>query len=265
VELIDLDDDKKVCPDLPEYPIAGALLTAAFHQGKVVACGGEPLTDQCFELGPDLKEWRQILPLPEKKYGIASSIIDNKWILSGGFRNLLSLLSFDGGFTIEPQLPFEKEAHCQVTVNSTHIFFAGGVGPNYDKTFMLDISKQEWIYLESINMGAYAPACGLINNAAFGPEILYAAGTRSFIFSLTDLVWKEGPPLPEDLYFVASAQLTDGILAIGGLDSAIANAFDKVYKFDENIYDWLLEKERLAIPRGAAAAVAVPNDFLGCQ
>jgi len=41
--------------------------------------------------------------------------------------------------------------------------------------------------------------------------------------------------------------------------------FDTVYKFDENLYDWVLLEERLANPRVSAAAIAVPDNFLGCQ
>jgi len=50
---------------------------------------------------------------------IASSIIGGKWLLTGvgdaedGYE--------DGIFTPGPQMPFDKEYHCQITVNSTHV------------------------------------------------------------------------------------------------------------------------------------------------
>jgi len=259
-----LADDKKRCPSLPEYPLGVTDLTAAFYQGKVVACGGFGGTtfDKCYELGPDLRQWVEFLPLPDKSdYALKSSIIDDKWIVSGGFYNPFSLYSFDGRFTIENPMPFGKPYHCQVTINTTHIFFTSGF---YYETFMLNWNKGEWIFLDDTSLIEYNPACGLINSKTYGPEIILASHTMSTIFSLTDLVWKDGPPLPEDLDHLTTAQLTDGILAMGGynLDGLIV---DTVYKFDEDAYDWVLEKERLATPRSDAAAVAVPDSFLACE
>jgi len=104
----------------------------------------------------------------------------------------------------------------------------------------------------------------LINSKTYGPEIILASDARSSIFSLTDLVWKDGPPLPKVLNQLTTAQLTDGILAIGGRDPVGVDV-DTVYKFDEDVYDWVLEKERLVNPRIYGAAVAVPDSFLACE
>jgi len=268
VELVDLENDKKRCPSLPEYPLAVNRLTAAFYQGKVVACGGydgTTRTDKCYELGPDLRQWFEFLPFPDNPDDDKrSSIIDDKWIVSGGSVHPSSLYSFDGRFTIENPMPFLKESHCQVTINSTHIFFTSGVGNDGAATFMLNWNIGEWIFLDDVSLVPDTPTCGLINSKSYGLEIILASDTRSFIFSLTDLVWKDGPLPPENLDFITTAQLTDGILAIGGRDPDDVYV-DTIYKFDEDVYDWVLEKERLANPRGFAAAVAVPDSFLACE
>jgi len=268
VEAIDLADDDKRCPSIPDYPIALDFHTAAYYQGKVVSCGGYDggRYDKCYELGPDLRGWLEFLPFPNNQESdMKSSVIDDKWIISGGDVSSSSLLVFDGRFTIDPPMPYDKNNHCQLTLNSTHIFFTAGEGSDPIATFMLDYPRGEWIYLDYIPSSSMVePACGFVKDPSFGQEVIVASDTRSFIFSLTDLEWREGPVLPENLDFLTSVQLNNGFLAIGGFDRNDLEV-DTIYRFDPNSYDWVLEKERLAVPRRFAAAVAVPDEFLACE
>jgi len=266
VEVINLAADNKQCPSLPDYPVPVAYHTTAFYQGAVVSCGGyngERL-DQCYELGPDLREWVELLSLPTSQNDeMKSSVIDGKWVISGGDTDPTSLVVFDGIFTPSPSMPFEKKNHCQLTLNSTHIFFTAGEGDTL-ATFMLDWPTQEWIVLDDIPSGSMSePACGFVKTP-LGQEVVLASDTRSFIFSLDDMQWREGPLLPEDLDNLTNVQLNNYFLVVGGLNRGNYEE-DTIYRFDPNSYTWLREVPMMAIPRKHTGAVAVPDDFLACN
>jgi len=131
VELIDLSGEGKLCPILPDYPLEVAFLDATFYEESVIVCGGSlpnhHATGRCFSLGPDLSSWKEIDTLPySPRYSQASSIIDNKWFISGGYPESRSTLIYDGStFTLGKELPYSRTDHCQLTINSTHVFFAG--------------------------------------------------------------------------------------------------------------------------------------------
>jgi len=86
-EILDLANDGKVCSSIPDYPLALTDIEATYYNGKIVACGGstgEEITNKCFELGSDLNDWVEILPMPDgEKQCLRSSVLDEKWILSG--------------------------------------------------------------------------------------------------------------------------------------------------------------------------------------
>jgi len=232
-----------------------------------VACGGssdEEVTNKCFELGGDLTDWIEVLPLPDgNKQCMRSSIIDGKWILSGGHdfgREYNSMLFYDGLFDFVPPMPEEKACHCHVNLNDTHIFFTGGTSKS---SFMVNWQTQEWTVYDDTTITDVRPACGFVDTP-FGREILVAAGDKAEIFSLRDLQWKEGPILPTPLYDSAQVQLSNGFLAVSGYDEDFIY-LDTIYRFDSDAYSWLLEEARLSVPRGGAAAVAVPDAFLNCE
>jgi len=265
VEIVDLSGKGLTCPQIPDYPLEIDLFTAVFYDGKIIACGGYDgdVLDDCFTLGPDLTRWNQIVPLIDgKRSRMASSIIDTKWFISGGFRNsgsLKSTLVFDGSqFSEGPELPALKRDHCQVSINVTHMFFTnGGAG-----AFTFDWENQEYGFVDDIPSSIYDGSCGVINNANHGLEVLVVDESFSYIFSLTHLEWRDGPKLPVSTVDSFPVQLNYGFLSIGG---QVGSSYHSgIYRFDENAYDWVLEAEQLETPRRYAAAVAVPDSFLNC-
>jgi len=269
VEVLNLADDGQVCPVLPDYPLSLEATTAAYYDGSIVACGGDTflqITDKCFRLGGDLTDWEEVSPLPDRERSCSkSSIIDGKWLLSGGLTSggsgvTDSLLQYDGLFDFVPPMPQGRACHCQVTVNSTHVFFTG----NTPSTTMLNWETQDWSHLEDNIIDASYAACGLIDTPDFGAEIVVADRDEAAIFSLRDLAWKEGPSLPIFVDEPASVQLSNAILAVGGFDRE-GNALNTVYKFDPDSFSWSLQDVSLSVPRYYATAVAVPDSFLSCQ
>jgi len=268
VEALDLSGEGKECPSLPDYPLEVTHLTATFLNNKIVACGGwDPYSNQCFELASDLTEWVEIESLLEELSSTASSNIDGKWFITGGFTppttNRTSV--FDGStFSRGEPLPTEKDSHCQVTLDDNNIFITAG---GTQDTFMLDWAKQTYTILDDIpkipNRDMDYPTCGLINNLLYGPEVLVALRDANFIYSLANASWKDGPPLPEYTSDLIRAQITKGVVAIGG--TIAEGVSSKVYVFDDQAYEWKLQEQELKVARKGAAAIAVPDDFLKCN
>jgi len=161
------------CQDIQPYPMEISGGTAAYYNNKVLVCGGDDIgriwTDKCYELLSSSHGWREIKPLPYRLTRMASSIIGGKWLLSGGRGDpsgsgSKTLVFEDGIFTPGPELPEELYAHCQLTLNSSHVFFAG-----HAHTFVLDWPRQEWAILESLPSTMNFAACGLLENSFYGP------------------------------------------------------------------------------------------------
>jgi len=200
VEVINLANDEKSCPSVPDYPTPIREVTAAYYQGKVVACGGyngEEFTPKCYELSSDLNEWLPMQSLPDTRFfgqTLKSSVIDDTWVLSGGDEFSTGVFAYDGIFSPLPSLPEGFSDHCQLTVNEKFIFFSGSAHKR--DTFLLNWETQEYIQLDKIPEEVNYPACGILNNPFEGLEFLVATGADAFIFSLKDLSWREARVFP---------------------------------------------------------------------
>ena len=67
----------------------------------------------------------------EQRFLASSSLLyPNEWLIAGGYPSLDSTEIFvehgSNGFVSGPTLPIPLNRHCQVKINSSHIFFAGG-------------------------------------------------------------------------------------------------------------------------------------------
>jgi len=158
VEAIDLANVNHNCPSLPNYPLDIYLHTAAFYQDQVVICGGgEPKVDSCYSLGRSLDEWRPMQTLlGGADSDLKSSVLGNKWFISGGENNANLLRVYqDGVFVDGITMPFPKEAHCQLTINATHIFFTAETA----ETFLYNVPKDEFVRLEPIPEEVAHAAC----------------------------------------------------------------------------------------------------------
>jgi len=264
--VLDLSGEGKECPSLPDYPLEVTHLTATFLNNKIVACGGwNPYSNRCFELASDnLTEWVEISSLLEVLSSMASSNVDGQWFISGGFSTSSTTKTtlFNGlAFARGKPLPKVKDSHCQVTVDDNHIFITAG---GTQDTYMLNWEEQTYAILDYIPEPAMDyTVCGLINNFIEGPEVLVAVKEKSYIYSLANSSWKDGPPLPESISDLSRAHPTKGVAAIGGV---IGGDFSsKVYVFDDQAYEWKLQEQELKVARKGAAAIAVPDYFLQCK
>jgi len=273
VEIISFGGRPKTCqhgiPDFP-YPLRSA--SAVYFQGKLIVCGGwngKHSFDKCFSFSKNQRDWMEILPLSDKsRHSHSSSVIDGNWFISGGsYRpkissssTLKSTLIFKERFNEGPKMPLLRTSHCQITINATHVFIAGGS----KRTILFDWTRQQWIFLEDCPYSLSYATCGLLNNPNIGPEVLIASGSRSYLFSFQNLTWREAPQLPLiQTYTATNVHGCKGVLAVGGRVSN--KVIDSIYRFSEERYEWIMEGAHLETPREMATSLVVPDDFLDCQ
>jgi len=118
IEILDIGKDKKTCSSVPNYPVPISAVTAAYYQDKLTVCGGytrlDDYIDYCFELNSIDDAWVEIESLDTSKDCIRSSIIEDKWVLSGGDINATigsfddKVLIYNGEFSNGPELPAPK-------------------------------------------------------------------------------------------------------------------------------------------------------------
>jgi len=94
-------------------------------------------------------------------------------------------------------------------------------------------------------------------------EILVVSADGSYIFSLTELSWRVGPPMPEELYRLTSVQLDDGFMIVGGIDTDYESSSQSVHTIDSN-YNWSSNREGLSGTLDYTAGVKIPDEFLNC-
>jgi len=95
-------------------------------------------------------------------------------------------------------------------------------------------------------------------------EILVAKSNRAYIFSMTDLMWRDDPTLPIQKTQFASAFIDDAVFAIGGI-GADGKSTTSVLRYDSPMNEWIAESNSLRFPRHYATAIPVPDDFLDCS
>jgi len=128
-------------------------------------------------------------------------------------------------------------------------------------------------------------ACGLVNSPALGPEIIAQdtfGGTD--IFSLSDLLWRPGPFIPQDDFVLNVPdvlQFKNDFYVIGGQAGTPRDPVDtvwrysipksqpdikleNVFRFDADSYEWVLEDVKLLTPRYNSAVVSIDTTFLQC-
>ncbi len=267
VEAVDLSDPNLVCDPIQSFPVGIYGLTAGWIDGSYIkACGGDNTDDDnesdCYDYHPENGVWtpggRMILP----RIDLRSSTIDGTFLVSGdnnepsgNTTEVWNGSDFDMGIKLPEQMYF----HCQLTLNETHVFFGG----NYGGTYLLDWPNQEWITLPCFE-APWSPSCGLIQNADGGQEIVVSGDGETYIFSMQDLSWRDGPPLLPKFNFAASTQVGDTFVIVGGFDD-FGDHLDTIYMFDNVNYDWILMEQRLDVARMSPAVVTVPRDFINCS
>lgn len=228
------------------------------------------------------------------RIGAASVLLDNGPLLVlGGSRgiwniwNTTELLSASGSEP-GPEIPYQAYGHCALTVNSTHVFLAGGYKSTSSVTlaYLLNMEDGQWTRLPDMKQRRASHSCGLAN----GNEVVVVGGqeynlvtmprslshtydkalvSRSFsslnsteIYSLGTNSWRIGPELPMRASHMATAQLDGTFLVAGGSnyddDRDVLVKYSSIYLFDEEKHAWIERPETMRKRRAQHAAVVLP-------
>ncbi len=265
VEVIDLENPANNCDRIRDYPIKDNLMTVGFINGLVKSCGSAYDTNECYDYDPATNLWVQSDSMLYPRDSPRSSFIDSVWLVSGDGTGdedsplATEIWNYDH-FEEGPTLPIETFYLCQLTVNSTHVFFAD---PETGGTFLLDWFSQTWTELAPMTPNKIYPHCGLINNDENGKEVVIAENGVTEIFNLNDMAWRTGPSLPA-FNRAVTAQLPETFLVVGGYSDSADEYLDTIYEFDQNNYEWVLMSQRLQEPKDYPGVVLVPDDFVTC-
>ncbi len=241
-------------------------MTVGLIDGLIKSCGGWSDTDDCYDYNPATNPWVTSASLINARSYPRSSFIDGVWLVSGDdYVNsddvpLTTEMWTGTGFEPGPTLPVEMSYHCQLTINSTHVFFADTYSTG--TAFLLDWNQQKWIELPPTRIRNYM-SCGLINNPENGIEAVIVEDGVTDIFNFRDEEWKTGPTV-ESFDLAGYAQIGDTFVVVGGNGYGVA--LDTIYKFDNINYEWILMSQRLQVPRDIyPGVVAVPDEYVTCS
>ncbi len=266
VEVIDLADPTSSCEPIENYPLLADRMAVGFVDGVVKSCGGYVGNGNnihlCYDYDPSTNTWESSPDLNYERYHAGSSIIAARWLVTGdNYNDVASTTELWTGteFVQSIDLPEYMYGHCQVTINSTHVFF----GDCEDKTaYILDWNMQEWTQLGNMTYERHMCGCGLIHNDIQGDEVVITAEGTSEIFNFGTMSWRAGPNMTDE-YGFASAQLKDTFALVGGY-AGDGQYSAKVFVFDQNNYEFVLSEQRLQQRRAYGAAVAVPDEIVNC-
>ncbi len=269
VEVVDLENPSSTCNLINDYPVEEASMTVGIIDGLLKSCGGNYDTYACYDYNPETNSWITSASLIDTRFRPRSSFIDGNWLVSGD-----EMVSWDDvpltteiwtgtGFEPGPLLPIEMTDHCQLTINSTHVFFADTHATG--NAFLLDWNSQTWKELPPMTVDREHMSCGLINNPENGIEAVIVEDGTTEIFNFREEAWRTGPTVSREFDLAGFAQIGHTFVVVGGRTYA-GDTIDTIYKFDHINYDWILMSQRLQVPRDIyPGVVAAPDEFVTCS
>ena len=199
------------------------------------------------------------------RYYHASSMIGSStWFISGGKSTNETHLDtteiwIDGRFQEGPRLPRQMAAHCQLSLNSTHIFFAGGgLYPDYlsDEAYIFHWEEGTWTILPNMARAKSNTFCGFLSgDGAAAEEIVVGqlASESLEILDLSTLEWRDG--VSGWGYRESEHQLAEDFL--------VMNSYG-LWEFDRDTYGWVEWGKTLQGAHDWFTEVAVPDDKVNC-
>ncbi len=266
VEVIDLENPSSSCGQINDYPMVDTGMAVGIFDGLIKSCGGYHDLDYCYDYNPETNTWITSASLINNRQYPKSSFINGIWLVSGDSTNsddvpLTTEMWTGTGFEAGPTLPIEMSYHCQLTINSTHVFFAdtGDTG----NAFLLDWYAQTWSALPPMSVNRDIMSCGMINSPENGIEAVIVEDGTTEIFNFREEVWRTGPTV-ERFDYAGYAQIGDTFVVLGGED-VFNFPLNTIYKFDHINYEWILMSQQLQVPRNNyPGVVAVPDEFVTC-
>ncbi len=260
VEVIDLADSSSTCEAIVDYPGASGGLAVGILNDMVKVCGNYRDSNECYDYDPASQTWSNAAGMLQSRYSPRASFMQDIWLVTGDddpSSSSTSDMSAGLGFVAGPILPHAMRDHCQLTINSTHVFFAGN-----GYAYLYDFVAFHWTEIPAMSTLRSYPSCGLLNNPDNGLEAVVAEDETSEIFSFSALSWRDGPEAP-GFDYASAVQHGDTFVVVGGNHGI---PLDTIYQFDNVNYEWILMSQHLDVARdGYPGVVAVPDSYVSCQ
>ncbi len=265
--MIDLEKPTSTCDVIADYLVGEESLTVGIIDGWIKSCGSENGSQDCYDYNPATNSWITSTNLIYRRYDPRSSFIDGIWLVSGDYYSddeFRTEMWTGTGFEQGPSLPIQMYSHCQLTINSTHVFFADTFDTG--NAFLLNWYEQTWTELPPMTVDREHMSCGLINNPENGIEVVIVEDGVTEIFNIRDEEWRTVSTTVESFEEASYAQIGDTFVVVGGYSNDESDYSDKIYKFDHINYEWILMTQRLHVPRSTyPGVVAVPDEFVNCS
>ncbi len=268
VEVVDLEDPSATCDLIADYPVQDSGMVAGVIGDLIKSCGSHNDRDDCYDYNPATNVWTTSASMLTARYRPRASFIDDVWLVSGDgfddsdrpyFTEMWTGTEFEQG----PRLRVDMTRHCQLTVNSTHVFFVDTSTTNL--AFLYNWYEETWTDLPATTGHKTYPSCGLINNPDNGPEVVITEDGDCEIFNVNSMSWRQGPQLAT-VSEAGFAQISGDTFVVVGGDSYETGILDTIYVFDNVNYEWILLSQRLKIARrNSPGVVAVPDSFVSCS
>ncbi len=122
-------------------------MTVGIIDGLIKSCGGDHDTDDCYDYNPETNSWIISESLINARDVPKSSFIDGTWLVSGDSNGsddvgTTTEMWTGTGFELGPSTPVAMYNHCQLTINSTHVFFVDTAVTG--NAFLLYWHEQTW-------------------------------------------------------------------------------------------------------------------------
>ena len=238
VEILELPSLELSSCKIPKFPVFG---TEGYVMGNVesgvLACGGKEqgllLYTACFLFsnGRWLSSLLDETPsMNDKRHSAVSAHLGDAFWVTGGKDDFdIPLISTeirnpDGSWSRFVDLPKKMSDYCMVTVNSTHVFLAGGInGATIYKTTYLYSMQSGWKVMEDMIDGRFAHTCSLLGDDE--DTIVLVGGSKdnvalssTVLFSISTGKWTAGPAFPTSLRKPQMVSVNGQTYLVSGLD-----------------------------------------------
>ncbi len=291
-EVVNVAEQRR-CMLLPKYPLKMIEATGQFYDGKIVACGGSVLisetndgytseeTDSCYQYHLQSKAWFEFGHLLEAAEQSRSASVNEKLWITGGSKgsDTLSKTQYynENGneFARGPDLPAQMRSHCFVQINRTLVFLSDISGltppPNQLSAYLIHWETGEHTNLPNVPKQRDLASCGLTWTMDKGLEIVvvgneeYQDHGSSDIFSVSDMSWREGPPVGQNVFGAALAQLDHTFVLTGGVRTTQRQEYaDTVMRYDPEEEKFVALNFALGTARAYHVTMSVPNGLFPC-
>ncbi len=292
VEVVNVAEQRR-CRMLPNYPAKVHAATGKFYNGHIVACGGfvlvgggsgsgsESETDSCHKYRLSNERWDGFGSLLGPVTQGRSATINDKFWITGGSSTPPKAQHYDedaNAFVFGHNLPMLLKSHCFVQINSTHVFLSdiSGLSPPAYKlsAYLINWETGEHTNLPEVPDQRTLASCGLTWTSNKGLEIVVVGnedtqnvnshGTSS-IFSLSNMSWRDGPSVGQNVFGAALAQIDHTFVLTGGVQSTNRLEYaDTVMRYDPEEELFVTLEFTLGTVRAYHVALSVPNDMIPC-